>query len=283
MGDRSRKPLDPTARPPAHDHRLGNTLDNQDAGRVRRPETPIGDDDVSDAEDTGDYEPSSFTLSELDMPVQSHWGNVRPAPKEIVRNVVRGSLITVPLIQFAKDRDGKRKREQGFFKSPFGMMLIKSDKNNRGDAPNDPLVIQRTYNSKPIAANAYLEFRSICAVELNEYVELDGQLEMESWVRLFKLYMSTVSRTATQQLQRTPVFRRQIRDVFDNLTRGLDEDEERAASAVSTGPIQRTTSDEATPQTQQFPATTGKKRKCDVHENAQRRRHDVDVVDLRME
>jgi hypothetical protein len=306
MGDRSRKPLDPTARPPAHDHQPGNTLDNQDAGRVRRHETPIGDDDVSDAEDTEDYEPSSVTPSELDMPVQSHWGNVRPAPKEIVRNVVRGSLITAPLIQFAKDRDGKRKREQGFFKSPFGMMLIKryplvvfdvdldrdnwptrlycmqrhtygkkglwrgprlredhhlhvklvlpdGDKNNRGDAPNDPLIIQRTYNSKPIAANAYLEFRSICAVELNEYVELDGQLEMESWVRLFKLYMSTVSRTATQQLQRTPVFRRQIRDVFDNLTRGLDEDEERAASAVSTGPIQRTTSDECTPQIQQFP------------------------------
>ncbi|CAN9082064.1 unnamed protein product [Alternaria alternata] len=353
MTDKSRESLDPAARPPAQDHRPRNNPDEHDPGRVRRHETPIGGDRVHDTEEDAAHSVASdVTPSELDMRVQSHWGIVKPASANVVRNIVRGSLITAPVIQFGKDRDGRRKRERGFYKSPLGMILIKRyplvvydvdlderhlpkrlhcmqrhtyggsglrrgarlredyhlhvklvppgrDKNDRGDAPNEPLIIERMYNSKKISENSYLEFRSICTVELDEYVVLDGHLEMDSWVRLFGLYMSTVSRTATQQLQKTPEFRRQIRDVFDDLTGDLDENEQRVAGAVSTDLIQRATSNNASLQSQQFPelpkiiisrparvtslATTGKTRKCDIHEGAQRRRHDVDVVDLHME
>ncbi|CAN9322162.1 unnamed protein product [Alternaria alternata] len=302
MTDKSRESLDPAARPPAQDHRPRNNPDEHDPGRVRRHETPIGGDRVHDTEEDAAHSVASdVTPSELDMRVQSHWGIVKPASANVVRDIVRGSLITAPVIQFGKDRDGRRKRERGFYKSPLGMILIK-----RGDAPNEPLITERMYNSKKISENSYLEFRSICTVELDEYVVLDGHLEMDSWVRLFGLYMSTVSRTATQQLQKTPEFRRQIRDVFDDLTGDLDENEQRVAGAVSTDLIQRATSNNASLQSQQFPgergeeiisttrvtqnhhlktreATTGKTRKCDIHEGAQRRRHDVDVVDLHME
>ncbi|CAN9137568.1 unnamed protein product [Alternaria sp. RS040] len=359
MTDKSREFLDSAARPPAQDHRPRNKSDEQDSGRVRRHETPIGGNGVHDTEEDAAHSVTSdVTPSELDMRVPSHWGIVKPASANVVRNIVRGSLITASVIQFGKDRDGRRKRDRGFYKSPLGMILIKRyplvvydvdlderhlpkrlhcmqrhtyggsglwrgarlredyhlhvklvppgrDKNDRGDAPNEPLIIERMYNSKRISENSYLEFRSILTVELDEYVVLDGHLEMDSWVRLFGLYMSTVSRTATQQLQKTPVFRRQIRDVFDDLTRGLDEKERRAAGTVSTDLIQRATRNNATLQSQQFlgergeeiisttrvtqnhhlktrEATTGKTRKCDIHESAQRRRHDVDVVDLHM-
>ncbi|RII05192.1 hypothetical protein CUC08_Gglean010285 [Alternaria sp. MG1] len=311
MTDKSRESLDPAARPPAQDHRPRNNPDEHDPGRVRRHETPIGGDRVHDTEEDAAHSVASdVTPSELDMRVQSHWGIVKPASANVVRNIVRGSLITAPVIQFGKDRDGRRKRERGFYKSPLGMILIKRyplvvydvdlderhlpkrlhcmqrhtyggsglrrgarlredyhlhvklvppgrDKNDRGDAPNEPLIIERMYNSKKISENSYLEFRSICTVELDEYVVLDGHLEMDSWVRLFGLYMSTVSRTATQQLQKTPEFRRQIRDVFDDLTGDLDENEQRVAGAVSTDLIQRATSNNASLQSQQFPGERG--------------------------
>ncbi|CAN9088421.1 unnamed protein product [Alternaria alternata] len=281
-----------------------DTLYDRNFPIVRPCKTPFLESDSHGVEDDiTESVVSSPTHSELDMPVASNWRIAGPASLEVRREIQRGSLIAAPIPQFAKDKNGKRKLTEGFFKSPKGMMLIKKyplvvydvdrdqgrlptklycmqrhtygegglkkgdrlredhhlhvklippgkNKNDKGVAPNDPLLIRELYNTKFVPENAYLEFKSIVVVELDEHVDLDGQLEPSSWFDLFGLYISTIVSAANDQLKSTPSHKWQAKTIVNSLVNAFVENLDGPAGAVSTGRHQTSALDEVTPPTQ---------------------------------
>jgi hypothetical protein len=219
------------------------------------------------------------------------------------QDLERGSLVSAPYPQFAKDSNGKRKLQDGFFKGPYGMMLIKKypwvvydvdrdegrlptklycmqrhtyarsglrkgdrlrddhhlhvklippggDKKDKGDAPHDPLIVQEVYNRKPIAQSAYLEFKNIVVIEVNEHVELDGHLEPDSWFHLFDLHAFTIFRAVANQLESMPIHKEHAKAIVRNLANTFIEKLEGAAGMVSANRLRITALNEATPRAQ---------------------------------
>lgn len=289
---------------PSQESISSDTLYDRNFPIVRPCETPVLESDSQGVEDDiTESVVSSPTPSELDMPVASNWRIAGPASLEVRREIQRGSLIAAPIPQFAKDKNGKRRLTEGFFKSPKGMMLIKKyplvvydvdrdqgrlptklycmqrhtygesglkkgdrlredhhlhvklippgkNKNDKGDAPNGPLLIRELYNTKFVSENAYLEFKSIVIVELDEHVDLDGRLEPSSWFDLFGLYISTIVSAANDQLKITPSHKGQAKTIVDSLVNAVVESLDGPAGAVSTGRHQTSALDEVTPPTQ---------------------------------
>lgn len=124
------------------------------------------------------------------------------------------------------------------------------NKNDKGDAPNGPLLIRELYNTKFVSENAYLEFKSIVVVELDEHVNLDGRLKPSSWFDLFGLYISTIVSAANDQLKSTPSHKGQAKTIVNSLVNAVVESLDGPAGAVSTGRHQTSALDEVTPPTQ---------------------------------
>jgi len=97
------------------------------------------------------------------------------------------------------------------------------NKEDKGDAEHDPLLVRALYNGKSISENAYLEFKSIFVIELDEYVELDGQLETSSWLRLFEMHLSTHMSTVLLQLESSPGLRKEAEEIVNNLAKTFVE------------------------------------------------------------
>jgi len=121
---------------------------------------------------------------------------------------------------------------------------------DKGDAENDPLLVRELYNNKSIADNAYLEFKSIFVVELDEHVELDGQLETSSWLRLFGMHLSTHMNTVLLQLESSPGRKEEAKEIVNDLVKAFAKKAGGKNEAMHAGQSQNTTINETTAQTQ---------------------------------